>query len=86
MKMKEVQVLDEHFGIKVARLTFWQRILLRLLGHVYLFHAQKEGWKGSLPFYLVKCRQHGILYLDYPHGYRNYFSCPLCRKEWYDEK
>ena len=79
----EVQVLDEHFGKQTVNLSLWQRLLLKLRGYVYLFHAKKKGWKGSLPFYLVKCKTHNILFVDYPHGFfpNQYFNCPLCLKE-----
>ena len=28
----------------------------------------------------VRCPMHGVI-LDYPHGHRRYFDCPLCREE-----
>ena len=77
----EVQVLDEHFGKQTVNLSLWQRLILKLRGYVYLFHAKKKGWKGSLPFYLVKCKEHNLLFIDYPHGYRGYFNCPKCFEE-----
>lgn len=61
-------------------LSWWQRLVLWLLGKVYLGHCQKPGWSGALPFYAVKCPKHGV-YIDYPHGYNNYFTCPQCQDE-----
>jgi len=77
----EVRVVDRHFGKQTVNLSLLQRMALKINGYVYLFHARKEGWKGKLPFYLVRCKKHGIYYLDYPHGYRGYFNCPKCWEE-----
>ena len=62
------------------KLSTWQKLKLKMLGHAYIGHRQKPGWSGPLPFYVVKCDEHG-LYEDYPHGHRQYFSCPECWKE-----
>ena len=61
-------------------LTLWQQIQLRLSGRVFLRMEKREGWKGHLPIYAVKCKKHG-LFQDYPHGFTKYFSCPKCREE-----
>ena len=79
--MFRVKVLDEHFGKRTVKLSLLQRLLLEIQGYVYLFHAEKDGWKGKLPFYLVKCKRHRFFFIDYPHGYHKYFNCPLCMKE-----
>ena len=79
--MFRVEVLDEHFGKQTVKLSLLQRLTLQIRGYVYLFHAKKDGWKGKLPFYLVKCKRHGVFFIDYPHGYRGYFNCPVCMKE-----
>ena len=63
-------------------LTFWQKLKLRLFGAAYLEHRTRPGWSGSLPFYAVKCLEHGV-FEDYPHGYDEYFSCPQCLEEKY---
>lgn len=57
-----------------------QSLKLRLFGVVYLEHRTRPGWKGSLPFYAVKCPKHGV-FEDYPHGFDDYFSCPECHAE-----
>ena len=81
--MFEVEVLDEHFGMQRVRLSLLQRFILKIQGYVYLFHARKDGWKGKLPFYLVKCKKHDVFFIDYPHGFppNQYFNCPICLKE-----
>jgi len=79
----EAKVLDEHFGKQTVNLNLIQKLQLKILGHAYLFHATKNGWKGKLPFYIVKCKKHNIFFIDYPHGFppNQYFNCPLCLKE-----
>ena len=75
-----MNVLDRHFGIQQFNLSLAARVKLKFLGEVYVFHAQKQGWTGALPFYIVKCDVHGY-FLDYPHGFEPYFSCPKCWEE-----
>jgi hypothetical protein len=59
------------------KLSLMQRLKLRILGYVYVGEFQDWGFRGVLPFYAVRCRLHGI-FLDYPHGYKEYFLCPKC--------
>ena len=47
---------------------------------VYLGKYMREGWRGKLPFYLFKCETHGLV-VDYPHGYSQRRTCPICVKE-----
>ena len=68
-----------------ANLGLWQRLKLRLLGHVFLRLEKRPGWRSALPIFLVKCGRHGF-FEDYPHGYRSYFSCPECESEWKNRK
>ena len=76
----DFEVLDYHFGETHVNLNLWQRFQLWLLGYAKLFTRAKEGWRGPLPFYIVRCEQHGY-YIDYPHGWRRYFLCPKCLEE-----
>ena len=79
----KVCVHDEHFGIQKFEVSLvdWIKLKLEVDGtSVYVFHARKEGWSGELPFYIVKCGEHGY-FLDYPHGFPGYnegFNCPFC--------
>jgi hypothetical protein len=62
------------------KLGLWQRLKLKINGKVFVGYAKREGWKGKLPFYIVRCKKHSIYFLDYPHGFDPYFTCPLCIK------
>ena len=62
------------------RLTLLQRLRLRLFGHVFYRYMKRPEWRGRLPVYIVRCKRHG-LFLDYPHGFRGYFTCPKCFRE-----
>jgi len=73
-----VQVRDRHFGFKEFDISLIERLKLKLECKIYAFHASKEGWSEELPFYIVKCDDCGKYFLDYPHGHREYFTCPSC--------
>jgi hypothetical protein len=78
-----IHICDYHFGIQDFKLSLTAMIELKLTGKVYVFHARKERWSGELPFYIVKCGEHGY-FLDYPHGFLGYnegFNCPFCLEE-----
>jgi len=76
----KIQVHDHHFGIQKFELSLFEWLKLNLGddGKIYAFHARKEGWSGELPFYIVKCSGCKQYFLDYPHGHREYFNCPIC--------
>jgi len=76
-----VQVVDRHFGSETLELSPFQQFSLWLLGRAKLYERAKRGWTEPLPFYVSKCTAHGIMFVDYPHGYKNYLTCPLCWKE-----
>ena len=57
-----------------------RRLLLRLNGHLYIGHKTREGWKGSLPHYIIECPIHGRV-VTYPHGYMGRLECPRCLEE-----
>ncbi|MCW4008786.1 MAG: hypothetical protein NWF09_08900 [Candidatus Bathyarchaeota archaeon] len=65
-------------GKIVASLPLHKWLKLKIFGKKYFAHDKKPGWHGSLPFYIVKCNVHGY-FLDYPHGFNGYFTCPMCR-------
>jgi hypothetical protein len=66
---------EEHLK---ARLSLWQRIVLKINGCVFVGYGKREGWSGELPFYIVKCGRCKQYFLDYLHGYSGYFLCPEC--------
>jgi hypothetical protein len=64
------------------KLSLWQRLVLKVRGYAYIGHETREGWRGSLPFYVFKCKKHGLV-KDYFHGFppEQYLLCPLCFEE-----
>ncbi len=61
-------------------LSFLQRLVLQVRKCVFVEYRTPEGYSGSVPVYVVKCRRHGY-YLDTPHGFNGYFSCRDCLAE-----
>lgn len=57
--------------------TWWQRLRVAIFGRCYLEKRLKPGWKGPLPFYIAKCKEHGY-FEDYPHSWDEYLTCPEC--------
>ena len=49
-------------------------------GSLYVGHRTREGWKGALPHYLIRCPVHGLV-TTYPRGYAQRLKCPRCRGE-----
>lgn len=62
------------------RLSWLQRIQLRLSGYVYIEHRTRPGWRGYLPFFAFKCEKHGLV-VNYKMGEDEYLICPLCIEE-----
>ena len=67
------------FG-EVPELSLRKRLQLLVSGRVFLCYVQPPGYSGPVPVYVVKCAKHG-LYLDNPHGHREYFQCRDCLAE-----
>lgn len=63
-----------------SELSLIQRFRLGLIGHVYVGHRIRAGWKGSLPFFAFRCPIHGLVE-DYPHGYNDRLDCSRCLRE-----
>jgi hypothetical protein len=61
------------------RLGFWQEVKLRAVGYCFL-ENRKMPSGGILPFYLVKCKKHG-LFETYPAQWERNFYCPKCIEE-----
>jgi len=61
----------------MVKLTMFQKIILRLSGHVFIGYRSRSGWRKPLPFYAFKCDEHGLVE-DYPHGYEKRLECPKC--------
>lgn len=62
------------------KLSWWQRFMFWLRGYVHLFEGTCPGWKGYLPFYMIRCKTHNVYYVTYPAGYEQRFICPFCLK------
>jgi len=58
---------------RAVRFRLWVR------GYHLILVLKTPRW-GPIEFCLVRCPMHGVV-LDYPHGHRRYFDCPLCREE-----
>jgi len=74
-------LLSEKGGEKMA-LKWWQKIVVRVRGRVFLRQETRKGWTSSLPIYLVQCPRKNSghpLFEDYPHGFDGRFDCPECR-------
>lgn len=74
--MAELTVLDGNKLVQV-NISFLKKLMLKLAGSVFVGYRRKPGWTAPLPFYVVKCKEHGY-FIDYPHGHREYFICPKC--------
>ena len=61
------------------RLPLAVRFRLWVRGYHPILALKTSKW-GPIEFCLVRCPMHGVI-LDYPHGHRRYFDCPLCREE-----
>ena len=61
---------------RAVKLPLRARIALFTHGYWPVLTAKTNGW-GPITFCLVKCGRHGLV-VDYPHGHKGYFRCPLC--------
>jgi len=77
MKVKVINSYTEQE--ETINLSLFQRLKLKLLGRAKIGERRYPGWRGHLPFYVVRCEEHG-LFIDYPHGYSRFFSCPKCKE------
>ena len=64
----------------MIKLSTTQKIKMLWDGYVYVGHETRPGWSGTLPFFVFKCRVHGMV-KDYPHGYDERLECPHCVRE-----
>jgi hypothetical protein len=62
------------------KLSFLQRLRLRMYGRVSVGYRQMPGWKGPLEFFAFRCPKHGVQ-IDYEHGYNHRLDCPEYKKE-----
>jgi hypothetical protein len=57
-----------------------QHLDLLIHEQCYAFDAMKERWSSKLPFYVSRCNQHKVFYLDYPNRTDDHLNCPTCLK------
>ncbi|MBW2671972.1 MAG: hypothetical protein JRD89_00985 [Deltaproteobacteria bacterium] len=84
MRLLTEEELKQILTEKIATLSWFSRLKLRLGGTVYLGHYMKSGWRAPLPFYAFRCPTHGIR-ADYPHGFGDILHCPDCLNSYYGE-
>lgn len=63
-----------------------KRLVAKLIGYCKLCRLRPSGFKGEVNLYVVYCRRHRVYFIDYPHGFTEYFTCPLCLKEELEER
>jgi len=57
--------------------TLYQKFRIWVFGHVETKETiRKEGWKSSLPVYIVFCQTHGYVRTRVTGGRR--LECPVC--------
>ncbi len=64
----------------LSSMSFFQKMIFRLRGTVFIGEAKLEGWKDRIPFYLFKCEKHGYQ-IGYPSGYGMTLICIDCLRE-----
>jgi len=67
----------------MIKLSLYQKMILKISGHVYVGHETRPGWSGDLPFYVFKCPIHGLV-KDYPHGFNDRLDCSTCLESLVD--
>jgi hypothetical protein len=75
--MSLTQVNAETMLKIISSLSLLQLLMLKLRGSVLIDRARLEGWKNYLPFYIIRCPEHGYQ-LSYPNGYSDVLFCPKC--------
>ncbi len=59
--------------------SWFKRIVIQTRGYAYLVDHMRHRWRASLPFYIVKCHEHGIVE-DVPHSHSGHLTCPICSR------
>ena len=63
------------------KLTFIQKLIIRIVGHVKVNYILENHWNEDLSYYVYRCKKHG-LQLGYTMGHKGYLMCPICHKYW----
>ncbi len=59
------------------KLTFHQKVQMAVRGYAFSHHEARNGWKKKLPFFIIKCPEHGYQ-VNYVQGFRKEIRCPEC--------
>ena len=70
------RTVSSYIRHKKLKLPLKARLYLAVRGFYPIITLRTQRW-GPIEFYIVKC-SNGHYYIDYPHGYKQYFRCPLC--------
>ncbi|MDE1854498.1 MAG: hypothetical protein KGI38_12240 [Thaumarchaeota archaeon] len=54
-------------------------LVFRLRGRVPIGQRAYPRWSGTLEFWLVRCKDCGTAYTDYPHSWDGFTQCPNCK-------
>lgn len=61
-------------------LSQWEKLCLRLFGHVQVGTEFHDGWKAPLPTYAFRCEIHGVQ-VSRAYGYSELLLCPECEED-----
>jgi hypothetical protein len=68
----------------LGSLTYIGRLSLKLFKYTQIGEFKLDGWKSKLPFYIVKCEEHGYQ-ITYPFGHSQKLFCPICLEKSKEE-
>lgn len=69
----------------MIELSKFQKLRLRIIGHVPIGTRRKKDWTADIMHYAFKCSIHGIV-VDYPHGFEERLRCPKCLDDYLRKK
>ena len=71
------QITAEKILDAITHLSFLQLLILWVTGSVLVGMIKVDGWRATMPFYIIKCPHHG-LQMSYPSGFDKKLACPKC--------
>lgn len=66
-------------GGETIVLGFFKTLAFGLFGRVPIGRRTYPRWTGELEFWLVRCKDCGTAYTDYPHSWDGFTQCPNCK-------
>ena len=70
----------KNYSIKPTKIKLYQKIKIKVFGHVFFKKIKLGGWINSLDCHIIKCKKHGYQ-LTYPVGWRRRLICRECLAE-----